>query len=412
MLGGSVLVAVGLVIMAWAKEFVGIFVSSETEEGAASASSATIVVAVLSIYAVDFAINAVQSCCRSLIVDTLPIPKQQAGSAWASRMVAIGHLVGYAAGTLDLVGIFGKSMGETQFKKLVILAVIMLLLTVGITSWAVTERVLVKGRGTENKSSPITIAKKIISTTMNLPPRIQAICWAQFWAWIGWFPFLFYSSTWVGETYYRYDTPAHVDVSESEDSLGDIGRIGSMALVVFSMVTFASAFLLPFFVRSPEEKNYNQRPPRSLEKIVEWVNSNKPDLLTAWFLGHFMFSGAMILAPFAASFRFATVLVAFCGIPWVLGSWAPYTFLGVEVNRLSSTITGPGSYRRLSMTPSVNSTNSNREEILMHLNHGADEPDIASTGELSGIYFGILNIYTTLPQFVSTFQTSPSLPHS
>lgn len=30
-----------------------------------------------------------------------------------------------------------------------------------------------------------------------------------------------------------------------------------------------------------------------------------------------------------------------------------------------------------------------------------DSPD--STGELSGLYFGILNIYTTLPQFVATF---------
>lgn len=38
--------------------------------------------AVLSIYALDFAINAVQASCRSLIVDTLPIPKQQLGSAW------------------------------------------------------------------------------------------------------------------------------------------------------------------------------------------------------------------------------------------------------------------------------------------------------------------------------------------
>jgi solute carrier family 45 protein 1/2/4 len=28
---------------------------------------------------------------------------------------------------------------------------------------------------------------------------------------------------------------------------------------------------------------------------------------------------------------------------------------------------------------------------------------VASTGELSGLYFGILNIYTTLPQFVATF---------
>lgn len=62
----------------------------------------------LSIYAVDFAINAgtsevgmmlaiekpvanvqiVQSSCRSLIIDTLPIPKQQLGSAWGKRRLS------------------------------------------------------------------------------------------------------------------------------------------------------------------------------------------------------------------------------------------------------------------------------------------------------------------------------------
>lgn len=47
---------------------------------------ATIFLAVLSIYALDFAINAVQSSCRSLIVDTLPIPKQQLGSAWGKSL--------------------------------------------------------------------------------------------------------------------------------------------------------------------------------------------------------------------------------------------------------------------------------------------------------------------------------------
>lgn len=68
------------------------------------AKSCTIGLAVLSIYAVDFAINAgislstislealgltrmtVQSSCRSLIVDTLPISKQQLGSAWGKRL--------------------------------------------------------------------------------------------------------------------------------------------------------------------------------------------------------------------------------------------------------------------------------------------------------------------------------------
>lgn len=307
MVGGSIIVFLSLITMAWAKEIVELFI-----QGTETAKTCTIVVAVLSIYVVDFAINAVQSCGRSLIVDTLPIPKQQLGSAWASRMVAVGHLVGYAAGTIDLVAIFGKSMGETQLKKLVLLAGTSLMATVGLTAWAVNERILVSSRGTDATNGGIKIVRKIIKTTMHLPPRIQAICWAQFWAWIGWFPFLFYSSTWVGETYFRYDAPA--DVKQSEDALGDIGRIGSMALVVFSMVTFAGAFLLPFLVRSPEEDHFTPRPPRGIAKFLKGISKKKPDLLTAWFAGHFMFAGAMILAPLAASFRSATILVAFCGL--------------------------------------------------------------------------------------------------
>jgi solute carrier family 45 protein 1/2/4 len=31
------------------------------------------------------------------------------------------------------------------------------------------------------------------------------------------------------------------------------------------------------------------------------------------------------------------------------------------------------------------------------------DKDVDSTGELSGLYFGILNIYNTLPQFIGTF---------
>lgn len=71
--------------------------------------SVTIAVAVLSIYAVDFAINVgkshsfrllltiwlmtwiVQACCRSLIVDTLPIPQQQSGSAWGKDGSLYSH---------------------------------------------------------------------------------------------------------------------------------------------------------------------------------------------------------------------------------------------------------------------------------------------------------------------------------
>lgn len=251
------------------------------------------------------------SCSRSLIVDTLPIPKQQKGAAWASRMVSIGHLIGYAVGTLDLVHLFGTSLGDTQFKKLTLFAAVGLIVTVGISCWAVTERVLVS-RDDDSQNGILKIVDRIYQATKHLPPRIQAICWIQFWSWIGWFPFLFYSTTWVGETYFRYDAPH--DASESSDALGDIGRIGSMALVISSFITFVAAFLLPMVIKSPEEKGFTKRPPAAIAELVTKFSKYQPDLATGWLLGHLMFAGAMLLAPFAHSFKFAAALVAFCGL--------------------------------------------------------------------------------------------------
>lgn len=156
---------------------------------------------------------------------------------------------------------------------------------------------------------------QILNTTRRLPMRIQAICWAQFWSWIGWFPFLFYSSTWVGETYLRYDAPP--ELKQSTDTLGDIGRIGSLALIVFSVVTFIGSVSLPWLVDSPdddEKPDFTPRPPASLAPFVIQMSKRKPSLLTAWTAGHLIFACTMVFAPFVASLRSATVLVALCGM--------------------------------------------------------------------------------------------------
>ncbi len=303
-------------------------------------------------------------------------------------MVAIGHLVGYVIGTVDLVGIFGPAYGDTQFKKLILLAAFALVFTVAVTSWAVTERVLISSKDDHAPNRGLgQIVSHIFHAATTLPPRIQAICNIQLWSGIGWFPFMFYSTTFVGEIYFRYDAPQ--DFKQSKDTLGEIGRIGSFSLVLFSLVTFIGALIIPLFVKSPDEENFTARPPASIAKVVTKVSKYKPDLLTAWIYGHLLFSSAMILAPIAHSFRFATFLVTLCGVPWVFASWAPNTFLGIEVNRMSSHPT-----RRLSASSPL---------ALSSLEKGTTAPASASTGELSGLYFGILNIYAVIPQFISTF---------
>ena len=70
-------------------------------------------------------------------------------------MVGVGHLIGYGAGTLNLPKIFGGIFGESQLKQLIIIAAAALLVTVGITSYAVQERVLISAKYS-TKSIPHT----------------------------------------------------------------------------------------------------------------------------------------------------------------------------------------------------------------------------------------------------------------
>jgi solute carrier family 45 protein 1/2/4 len=301
---------------------------------------------------------------------------------------------------MDLVKVFGPSLGDTQFKKLILVSAFALIFATGVTSWAVTERVLISGRDADTPDKgPLEIISHIFKTATSLPPRIQAICNIQLWSWIGWFPFYFYSTTFVGEIYFRYDAPH--DVKQSKDALGDIGRIGSLALVVFSSVVFVGATILPILIKSPDEESFTQRPPVAIAAVVTKFNKYRPDLLTAWIWGHLLFSSSMVLTPFAHSFRFATFLIALCGIPSALSSWAPSTFMGIEVNRLGAPAS---SYRRLSITSPLELTSPSTPSTLTphRLEHGPSD-NISSTGELSGLYFGILNIYTTIPQFIGTF---------
>ncbi|EFX01167.1 sucrose transport protein [Grosmannia clavigera kw1407] len=354
-----------------------------------------ITLAVLALYVVDFAINAAMSCVRSLVVDTLPIEKQQEGSAWSSRMASFGHLIGYGAGAVDLVAALGPTLGDTQFKQLTVIAAASIVCTSAVTCWAVTERAMLPSHGHSHDMSDmgglsrlIKVFRQIWSTLLTLPPRMQAICWAVFWGWIGWFPFMIYSSTWVGETYFRYDVPT--DARVTNDALGDMGRIGSYALTAYSSVTVLAAAVLPLLVRSPFDENFTHRPPKSIARFADFMEKSRPDLLNAWTCGHIVFAFVMFMTPFAMSFRVATLLVSLCGIPWTVVTWAPAAFLGIEVNRLTNS-RGGASHRRLRDSGD-----------LGKLEHGLSKAKSTETssGELSGIYFGILNMYTTVPQFL------------
>lgn len=72
--------------------------------------------------------------------------------------------------------------------------------------------------------------------------------------------------------------------------------------------------------------------------------------------------------------------------------------MGIEINRLT---TASASYRPLSEDLSTPTS----PPALLRLQHrdGELEDSDSSTGETAGVYLGIHNLFTTLPQFVGTF---------
>ena len=186
-----------------------------------------------------------------------------------------------------------------------------------------------------------------------------------------------------------------------------------MSLIVFSLVTFAGSVSLPWLVRSPEDDEkpgFTPRPPPRIAPFLHTLLRNKPSLLGAWTAGHLIFAATMVFAPFVASLRSATFLVAICGIPWALACWAPFTYMGIEINRVNPDAHLPTTARNASYSHIANAPLelTDHEPHILHLRQpsitssSSSEQPSSSTGELAGVYLGILNLYTTLPQFIAT----------
>lgn len=438
---GSILVTLGLVVMAWARDIVDIFPFSE-----ATASAFTIMLAVFGVLITDFAINAVQACCRAIIVDTLPSDKQETGNAWAGRMIAIGHLLGYFAGYLDLLSIFHGKLGNTQLKSFCVVSSLALLLTASTTCLAVSERVLTSTNTHRGGilQEILGVFTTLTSTVSALPKRISLIFKIQLCAWYGWFSFLFYSSTWVSEVYVKYDLPQEKQGSQSDDKVGDLARVGSRSLMAFSIVSLVCSLLLPELIKKPKDPRSHQRRgrlntvkfvlrkfklafnqifspmTRYLRMPMDANGSQSFTLTDLWLVSHVVYAISAFLSGFVKSVTQATLVVALCGFSWAITTWAPFALLAEEILLLNHQDTYELNDIEESIDIAQPQTSISRPDSRLAFSSAASTPirgsfesnmtpttteeygDVATTGEKSGVYLGIHNVAITIPQLIST----------
>jgi solute carrier family 45 protein 1/2/4 len=360
---------------------------------------------------------------------------QEMGNAWASRMIGLGNVFGYLMGYLDLVNIF-PFFGDRQLKVLTVIGAISLVLTVAITSYCVVEKRIYNSDLEDYDLNPIQKTVKslfiIFKTMFNLPGPIAKVCNTQFFSWMGWFPFMFYATVWVSEI--EFDGKPPIDESlGGNDSVGDSTRTGSFALVIFSVVSLISSFVLPLIVKNKNNDNEsnnsnNSRFNKYLLNLPQWFT-----------LTLAMYGICMLCTTFVWTVTGATILIALCGIPWSVSMWAPFSLIAEhlrnqnlehdqsaqteEYRRLSDIVTEEHENDRDDDTvplgaqiptsnylsrrannpsdppPRYSGTFEEDQPLTQPSDH-AEEPQPPKSVDDAGMILGIHNIYIVIPQLL------------
>ena len=352
----------------------------------------------------------VQAGIRAFIVDYAPTHQQEDANSWAGRITGVGNILGYLSGYVNLPDIF-PWLGNTQFKVLCVIASVSLCGTVIVTTSYIRERdPRLEGPPSEPDAGILSFFRQVFNSIRRLPPQSRKVCEVQFFNWMGWFGFLFYVTTWIGQLHVNPYFASHPDLTPAEidKAWEDATRIGTFALLIFAITSFASNILLPFLVIP----SYRPPPPRTpstsphptpgtpgtlsasltsffppapspsanlharLTRLLDLCQIKWLTLRRAWLLSHILFALCMASTFFISTPTQATVLAGIVGLPWALSLWAPFALISAEISKRDS-------------------------EARRRGPHSGDKPE-----DQAGVILGLHNVAVAAPQIVSTLVSS------
>ena len=193
---GTLGVIVAMLALAWVEEIFDGATKALTKASSKEAGRPfVILMAIFWIYALNICIQPLQAGLRTLIIENCPAHQQTQASAWASGMTGVGNIVGYLAGFTTLPDIISKHL--TQFQCLCLIASLSLVITVTMSCFIREQNSPHLFPVRLERTGCMVVLKDLFNTYRSMPRRIRRVCQIQFLAWMGWFPFLFYSTTYV-----------------------------------------------------------------------------------------------------------------------------------------------------------------------------------------------------------------------
>ncbi|EIT72603.1 sucrose transporter [Aspergillus flavus] len=448
MVVGGLATVVALLALAWVRELVGGFLGIfGADQASTGTKTAIIVFATILMYCLDFAINTVQAGIRCFIVDNAPAHQQESANAWASRLTGVGNILGYIFGYIDLPR-YLPFLGNTQFKVLCALASLSLVITLLISCLYIQERdPRLEPSASTGNPGIVAFFRQVFKSIRYLPPQIAKVCEVQLAAWVGWFPFLFYATTYIGQLYVNpiFDEHPNLPDNELDKAWEEATRIGTFALLVYAIISFVTNITLPIFVVptyrsvvSPEETDTpsderrpflgarrmscsslpvgtaSEPPPalpdkQNVEATVgsTWLSKLQIPGFTlrrAWLLSHVLFALCMFSTFFIYTYQAATVVIGIVGISWALTLWAPFALISAEVARIDAE--RRVRRHRSGMAEHHSADNSTQPNLATNVGDLEDGPRKPTDEEenlaQAGIILGLHNVAVSSPQILSS----------
>ncbi|PVI03998.1 hypothetical protein DM02DRAFT_471251, partial [Periconia macrospinosa] len=284
-----------------------------------SVENLAIVIAVVFVYCLNIAVATVQVALRAMIVDNCPARQQARVNAWASYMAGGGNIFGYIAGSVSLVDWF-RLPNTSQFQFLCLLASAALMVSISWTCWRLEEKILFQSPHMGSTKSGESMIHYLRSTWTRVPRKIRQVLHVQFWSWMGWFPFLYYSTTYIAELYTESIYKAAPSVNPEA---GNLIRKKATYLGTFGSLNFAVVSLLTNLVLS-----------HVIGRVIDLLQSKEQWTLIMsrlWAASQILLAILMINTQWVTTSTGGTTVVAVAGISWAFTVWTPYAIIGTEL---------------------------------------------------------------------------------
>ena len=330
-------------------------------------------------------------------MDCAPSHQQGDANAWASRLTGFGNILGHLFAYVDLPKAF-PFFGNAQFKVLCAIASLSLSASVAVSAFCIPERdPRLDGPAKNSTLGMVSFFRSTLKSIGRLPPQTRKVCEVQFFNWIGWFPFLFYVSTYIGQLWVNPMLKENPNLTPGElNSLWEKAtRAGSFGLFIFALTSFATNTFLPFFItpthpRSQPRRNYHVA---WYQRVFQHIQVPWLTLRRAWLLSHVLFALCMVSTFFVTSAAGGSALAGVVGISWALTLWAPFALISTDISRQAL----------LNRSKRGGFHNTENRLDTSHYVLPDDEPNIE---DRAGIVLGLHNVAVSAPQVLSTMISS------